>query len=308
MAKVFNATVQSGKVSGTNSNFPAYVDLSKLPADFWDTVSNGGGDIRVYTDSGLTTEIAREVVSCNTSTDKGELWCKVGSMTSSTELYIKVDGTSSDYAVDATYGAQNTWNSDYVGVYHFKQDPTGSETVKDSTSRGNHFNSYNMDSGNRVAGKIGDCYNFNGTDEYLDHSSPSTDFRFTTNMTLGVWVNADVLEYWQQVLTRQHGTGGGDSYLIGFSGTDYAIYGKSWQYNADKTTGTWYNLTFTKDSATEKQFLNGERVNQTTTAETTLDNDDNATTIGAQENGTPGVTEYFNGKIGEIHISKITRS
>lgn len=128
----FTATVQTGKVSGTNSNFPAYIDLSTLPIAFWNTISASGGDIRVYTDETLTTEIPREVVSCDTATDTGELWCKVGSMTSSTQVWITVDGTSADYAVTATYGRNAVW-SDYAGVWHLSE---SSGNATDSTGGG----------------------------------------------------------------------------------------------------------------------------------------------------------------------------
>jgi hypothetical protein len=52
-------------------------------------------------------------VSCDTATDTGELWCKVGSMTSSTQVWITVDGTSADYAVTATYGRNAVWDRNY---------------------------------------------------------------------------------------------------------------------------------------------------------------------------------------------------
>lgn len=38
----FSLTVTSGKVAATLTNYPAYVDLSEMPAGFWSVVANGG--------------------------------------------------------------------------------------------------------------------------------------------------------------------------------------------------------------------------------------------------------------------------
>jgi len=137
--QVAKLTIDSSKVSGDQTDYIVYVDLSDLPAtEFWDTVANGGGDIRCYKSDG-TTELAREVVSCDTSTETGELHVKYsGTLSSSvdTEIQIHADGTSSDYAVTATYGRNNVW-SDYELVLHMRE---SSGSPADST--GNHSPSY----------------------------------------------------------------------------------------------------------------------------------------------------------------------
>lgn len=137
MAHVANITIQSSKVPGDLTDYVVYVDLSDLGTPFWDTVSSGGGDIRVYKDGGVT-ELAREVVFCDTATDTGELYFKyTGTLSSSsnTVVEIHVDGISSDYAVTATYGRNNVW-SDYVAVYHMQEDPATTNVI-DSTGNGN---------------------------------------------------------------------------------------------------------------------------------------------------------------------------
>jgi hypothetical protein len=63
MTHVANVTIDSTEVAADLTDYPVYVDLSDLPASFWDTVASGGGDIRCYKSDG-TTELAREVVSC----------------------------------------------------------------------------------------------------------------------------------------------------------------------------------------------------------------------------------------------------
>jgi hypothetical protein len=131
---LFKATVNASKVAGSESNFPALVNLANMPPAFWATVANGGGDIRVYADQAKTTELAREVVACDTGTDTGEIYTKITSLTTTTEIYIDVDGIRSDYATTDTYGRNAVW-SDYRLVTHGKTvDSSGNCTI---TKNGN---------------------------------------------------------------------------------------------------------------------------------------------------------------------------
>lgn len=114
---LYTLTVNASDVPSTQSNFPAYFDLSRAPASFWSTVSNGGGDIRCYSDEAKTTELPREVVSCDTSTETGELHVKFTSLTSTSSIYIDVDGIRTEPAAGDTYGRNAVW-SDYHFVYH----------------------------------------------------------------------------------------------------------------------------------------------------------------------------------------------
>jgi len=128
VAHVANVVIASSQVSEDLTNFPAYIRLSDLPAAFWSAVANGGGggDIRCYSADG-TTELAREVVSCDTTTDTGELWVLVPfvSASSDTVIQIHADGASSDYAATATYGRNAVW-ADYEVVMHLESDETNS--------------------------------------------------------------------------------------------------------------------------------------------------------------------------------------
>jgi len=168
----YSATVNSAKVTGTHTNYPAYIDLANMPADFWTTVANGGGDIRCYSDIALTNELAREVVSCDTATNTGELHVKVPTFDGTTVIYIDVDGARSDYAVGATYGRNAVW-SDYKLVYHLKE--TGNGTLGEYVdSTGNGYNGQGG-GGNatktpaKIAGKVGDGQDFTPTDnDYID--------------------------------------------------------------------------------------------------------------------------------------------
>jgi len=142
MSLVATLNVLNTKVAADQTDFIVYVDLADMPALFWSTVANGGGDIRCYKSDG-TTELAREVVTCDTATDTGEMHIKyAGTLSSSvdTEIQIHADGTSSEPAVTATYGRNNVWTA-YTMVSHMYdlttstvQDSTGSTTLTKATA------------------------------------------------------------------------------------------------------------------------------------------------------------------------------
>ena len=88
------ATVNSARVPSTQTNFPAYVDLSRLGI----TTLAEAQSVRVYADSSKTTEWAREIVSAT------EMHVKVPSLTSTVTMYVDYDGVRSDYAVTDTFG------------------------------------------------------------------------------------------------------------------------------------------------------------------------------------------------------------
>lgn len=103
------ATVNASDVPATQTNFPSYVDLSRLGI----TTLAEAQSVRVYADSGKTTEWAREIVSAT------EMHVKVPSLTSTVEIFVDWDGVSADYAAGDTYGRNAVW-SDYGVIGHFE--------------------------------------------------------------------------------------------------------------------------------------------------------------------------------------------
>ena len=119
------ATVNASDVPSTQTNFPAYVDLSRVGI----TTLAEAQSVRVYADSGKATEWAREIVSAT------EMHVKVPSLTSTVEMYVDWDGVSADYAVTDTYGRNAVWSGE-ISVYHLQSnstDSTGSYTGTDTS-------------------------------------------------------------------------------------------------------------------------------------------------------------------------------
>jgi len=186
MSNVANITIDHTKVDADLTDFPIYIDLSDLPDSFWDVVANGGGDIRVYKDDG-TTELAREIVSCDTGTKTGEMHLDYdGTLSSSSDITIQIwaDGSSSEPASDATYGSENVWG-DYEAVSHMNET---SGSMVDSTGNG-HTGTYQGDLPNTTTGKLSaDAQDLDGVGDYVDVTDGG-DFDFA-NGTMQIWVNS----------------------------------------------------------------------------------------------------------------------
>ena len=178
-------TIQNGKVDADLTNFPVYVNLANLPAGFHTNVNQTDArDIRVTRADG-TTECAREIVSYVAASDTGELHFLADALANATDtdFYIYYGNSgATEPAADATYGSQNVW-SDYAAVLHMTA--AGNATQPDSTANGNDFTPNNMESGDKIAGKLTYALSLDGSDEYLTKSSAIVS---APAFTLSAWV------------------------------------------------------------------------------------------------------------------------
>ena len=260
-------TIDNTKVSADLTDFPIYIDLSDMPASFWSSVADGGGDIRVFK-SDDTTELPREVVSCATATETGELHVKYsGTLSSSTDtvLHIYTNGVSADYAATATYGRNAVW-SGHGAVWHL--DDTADSTATGATLTNNNSVAFN-------SGKIEDG---------ADFGSSNTNKTLTTTShgglaagdarTISMWVNittapasgdtddifgmSDEPEDVAYLLEYQNN---GGTLRLRVGRARYYVDDPTLIYNTTLTTGTWYYLTYTIDaSRNQVLYLNGTSV------------------------------------------------
>jgi hypothetical protein len=182
----FKVVPTAGTVPATQTDFPMLLDLSDASASFWSAVASGGGDIRVFDEQadGLV-ELPREVVSCDTTAETGEVWIKVPSLSSSadTVLQVHVDGSSSDYDPAADlFGRNEVW-SDYGFVSH-------NGGITDSTGNNSPTNS---GATTGATGKIGEAVEFNGSGgSSIDIGSDAAiDDVFSGGGTLSAWIKPD---------------------------------------------------------------------------------------------------------------------
>lgn len=249
--KKFSLTVNGALVSGTNANFPAYLNLAVMPASFWATVTSTGGDIRCYSDSALTTQLPREVYACDTTGKTGEVHIKVTSLTTSSIVYLTVDGTSTEPAAGSSFGRNATWTS-YVAVQHL------GASFTDSTGNGNNGTNTGTTA---VTGLTGSARHVDGT------SSQFVDFGAAWNDNAGVFTLSVLINFddfttganGNEILVAQKREGGaGDgTWQLGYrnvsaspfpSAVNLAAIGNTGSFGskisnaASLATGTWYVL------------------------------------------------------------------
>jgi len=243
-------TIDNTKVSASLTDYPVYLDLSELGTDFFDNVKNGGGDIRITT-SDEETEVPREVVSCDTTAETGEVHFK-GNLSGSTDTDFYVyygNSEASDYAITATYGAENVWNSNYKAVYHLQD-------ADDSTSNSNDGTDTDITYGTDY-GKVNQGALFNGSTSLI-----TTSFSFTpTVFSVAWWIyptsNVDynntigATAFWGAFLC--HGTSTGGLYC----GTDVATRFSPTDLPSVYELNTWVHCVFTFNSGTGKFYKNG---------------------------------------------------
>lgn len=209
--KYQNVTIDNTKVDATLTDFPVFLDLSEFDTttDIFDTCRSDGGDIRITLSDG-TTQLAREVVSIDTTAKTGEVHVKIPSLASASDTTIRVwyNGTDTEPAEDSTYGKENTWNSNYEIVQHMNQDPSGSAPqMIDSTSNDYDGTSNGtMTSGDLVAAKIGDGLDFDGSDDYIN--CPASDTGFLGALTISCWAKIDSGSAYRH-FAGKHASGGG---------------------------------------------------------------------------------------------------
>ncbi|MBX4186771.1 MAG: DUF2341 domain-containing protein [Candidatus Doudnabacteria bacterium] len=171
-------------------NFAVLVQLSSANIDYTKT-QNAGQDIR-FVDTDGTTALNYEIESWNES-GTSYVWVKVP----------QIDlGSTTDYIwmyynnVSAVDNQNKTavWDANYLGVYHLKEDPTGSApAIKDSTSNANNLNmSGSMGSGTQISGQINGSLNFDGSDDALAQPSDNGMGQGIAALTVSAWFKPSV--------------------------------------------------------------------------------------------------------------------
>lgn len=178
--------VQESVVVDGVTDFPVYVNLADLPAEFFDNVQSDGDDIRITEADGVT-EVPYELVAIDTALETGELHFKADlASTTDTDFFIYYGNSgASGYGVGATYGRNNVWSNNYRAVYHFNQNPAGAAPqFVDSTGNSNG-SAFNLESGDLQAGRVGNAINFDGVNEYI---STTINTSLSTS-TWSIWMN-----------------------------------------------------------------------------------------------------------------------
>ena len=151
-------TVDSTKVPSDQTDFPLLVNLPS-DADLANDALNDGDDILFSSANG--TKLSHEIESFNGTSGQLVAWVRVPNLSSSTdtEIYLYYGNPSASNQEDIT----GTWDSNFVAVWHLKENPAGTPPqVLDSTAN-NHDGTTegSWDPSKQVSGLIDGSLHFN---------------------------------------------------------------------------------------------------------------------------------------------------
>jgi hypothetical protein len=162
---IFNNADQAENLS----NFPVMIKLTSGNFNFNEAQSSGA-DLR-FTDSDGTTQLSYEIESYNPTTQTATVWVNVP----------QIDASSSTDHVYLYYGnpsatdgqnANNTWNSNYKGVWHLN-DNTSNTTVTDSSGNNHNFTASQNTNKYSSSGNITNSFTTMGTPQTLPSQTGS---------------------------------------------------------------------------------------------------------------------------------------
>lgn len=152
-------------------------DLSNAPASFWTNVKTDGSDIRISSDIGGTTEVARDVIGINTTAETGLIRFDTSGISTSatTDYWVWYgNGDATEPAAGSTYGAHNSYDANLQNYYPANEG-SGSTAVDRLGNKNFTIGNWVLESTN---GKFGG---------YLKHSGTYTEFSTDTNFFSANW-------------------------------------------------------------------------------------------------------------------------
>jgi len=314
--------INSSQISGRLSDFPLLIDI--FDTDLFDTnkVQIDGSDIAFGDATGtrLTHEIELFDQAGNGTHAHLIAWVRIPN------LYInRPNDIFMYYGNKAVYNQKNAtgvWDSNYVGVWHMTQDPSGvAPQIKDSTfpyTNGTSFGS--MTSIDLITGKIGNALDFDGIDDYIDLGTPS-EVNITDALTIETWFRAD--DTGNTYLISKNGPGPDKrswdlsfdpyntthGFIIFRYDTDGVLphYGEVDNVYYEKNK--WYHVVGVfNPSKYLRLYLNGQLIYDNTTAAASQYDAGNPLRFGTRGDNPPPAGSFYDGIIDEVRISNIARS
>lgn len=290
------ATVASGDVPATQTNFPAYVDLSRLGI----TTLAEAQSVRVYADSGKTTEWAREIVSAT------EMWTKIPSLTSTTEIFVDWDGSSADYAATDTYGRNAVW-SGYEHVYHLYEG--SGATINDSTGNSSiTFPGSTNDPAWTGSGQIGNGLDFDGSNDFL--TAPFVEI--ANNYFFSGWVKIDstTTARYRRIISTYESIKTTNGLSIGFESSTPTkvsiIRNNAFYINASAAmTTNWTKVSVVIDGSNGKIYYGAT---QQASASFSVSSGTPSLSILGAEGNDQNRRDYFPGLMDEVRIATFSAS
>jgi len=305
-------TINSSEVSGGSNltNFPVLVSFTDPNLA---TITNGGNvnnangyDINFTQSDGQTT-LNYQIETYVAASGQLVAWVRIPTLsaTTTTSFYMYYGNCT----VNSSQGSANTWNTNYVGVWHL------SSNFNDVTSNAN--NATNSGTTN-VAGNISNGQSFNGTSNYI--VMPNTSSSFTSvngTVTAELWFKANAAGVILDELgTAAINTSWHDSWIEVLATGQVKV--RVWNLTAlslgTVSFGTWHHAVISYNSVTSTLdgFLDGVQslTSDVGTARSLPWNsgDGEFFCLGPTDVTNQGSGAYFSGVMDEVKISNVALS
>ncbi len=217
---------------------------------------------------------------------------------------------SNNYIIFSTPSEISSGDDGLVGLWHFSQNSTASNGVKDSSPYGNNGTATNSPLFTN-SGKFGTAWRFDDVNDYVDAGNAAS-LNITGNITIEAWVNlpnGNVINY-GGIVGKQGSNAG---YSLEWQNSFYFGTGNGTTFSWDSpggafgsaTPGVWIHVAVTWDGQTKKFYRDG--VLKGTVARTGFAG--NAVKVGiGSRNGDGSGGIWFNGTIDEVAIYNRTLS
>jgi hypothetical protein len=274
-------TIQASKVQGgPHGNFPMLFDSTTtagLPDDLkhvgevppgkvensngWDIVFAMGEDQEI---------LKHEIDEYDPSTGNYLAWVRIESLSGSTQIFMYYGSAGVESDSKDTQHMTEVWDSNYLGVWHLKEDGDGSvDEYKDSSQYTNHGQGGEGDPlfvPTRVDGKIGYGQDFNDSDTKHDlvDCGDDPEIDITGNqITMQAWIRHNITPQDQFYGIMNH-KGWYDGYSLWINHLSiqlaFNLPGDSYQLISDNdvTTNVWHHVAATYDGSLMRIYIDGD--------------------------------------------------
>ncbi len=295
--------------TGDSTNWPLTIHVTD--ADFR-TIGNGGYvanalgyDLRVYTTSGLSTQLDIQLAYYNASTGEVDIRARLPTLSASANTIVYIGLGDTGIVTDGS--TTSVWDSSTDMVQHFGDGST--LDLNDSTSHSSNLTNHNVTA---TAAVVVGGASLNGTNAYLDHASA---LNYTAApFTIGLWINSQsLIQDGTLVFRGQYQAGG---YYIYFSAGTTQIQFATNQSGAQQATlstpggisiGNWHLVHVVYTGPGAKIFVDDTDATSSAGTHIAPDSSSDPFQIGAYyPSGTPVL--FFPGFIDEFTASHTARN
>ncbi|MFX1426981.1 MAG: LamG-like jellyroll fold domain-containing protein [Promethearchaeota archaeon] len=245
------------KISGSEElrNFPVLV--STFDEDLHDKAQIDGDDIAFSIGLfWLKHEIELFDRSYNSTHAQLVAWVRLPQLSTSVDTIIRM--YYGNLTMESCENPEGVWGSNYEGIWHLSEDPTG--TIYDSTSNNRDCTSYgSMNSGDLVTGKIDGSLEFDGFNDYIQWDN-------VVNQTIGtysLWLYphsfSNTPNYIAHNAYRSRISLWVDGKVRIETDTDSEVFNFDQKF---VTVNEWHHITFIRDGDIGNLYINGSWVQQ----------------------------------------------